>query len=721
MMMDRLRRSLLSTAALVVASVCIALPLPAQNDEKKDGDSGLVGRDPLRERIADAIRKGSGYLYGAAGAIPSGGAYPLGNRALVAYALLESGTSPRSPVIVRLFEEMEELPLREVYSVSIYAMALDAWLRKEPQREGARASQTGKKDPRFQKMVSCLDWLVKARLWKRGVWGYDRIGRGVSKLNLWVDFSNSQFAVLALQVGLRNELEVPHEVLEEIAAAHIDEAQPVARGTGRILCEGGGWWTDSQEPPKNSDRERTVVAQQPVIFTANGFALQGIAKGWAYRPAYNRPEREQGRPTYSMTAAAVSSLIVAREGLARAQKLDASQQQAIDRTIAEGVLTLKRDFESLFPDTFQNLLRNYYYTLYSFEKAMDLGGIVTMSGIDWYREQSRILIGEQRRDGAWGSEGRRVDPAFDRVSTAFALLFLCRATRNLRIEPPDPVITSAEDGSKEESGVHTGRVYLPSQQGMVRLDELFGMLADVRTTDLIELAKEIVGSVPPGEVPELLPYIAEVRNDSRDAVDAFARRTIEDVTGLAGRSPKRDIDAWLDRWRQLRGWGEARDLARRGAIEKQLADGGNTPLALTAIECLLQLGSVESVPVLLDALEASSSKVRARAHRALETLTLTRVEFDPVGAADVRERSVIRWRDVWSRNGKELIFREKWGRLRKELEKAADGRERARVRAAIVALGPICLPEVEAILAADSYAFDWVLIRESLTGERRGL
>ena len=527
--------------------------------------------------------------------------------------------------------------------------------------------------------------------------------------------------MLALQVALRNGLEVPEEVWEEVLESHLTEAQPTASSSGRILCEGGGWWTDSGEPPVATEAGNTAVAPAGVIFTSGGFALQGVPVGWPYKPRYNRQGRIPGRVTFSMTSAAVSCLVVAREALARAGELEAETRDRTDRIIAQGMLQLRRDWESLFASNMDTLLRNYYYTLYSFEKAMDLGGVVKLGGIDWYREQARVLMAEQRRDGAWGARAAGLDRAYDRVSTAFALLFLCRATRNLRIEPPDPILT-ANPGGEEASSVSRGRVYLPSAGGMVELSELFGMLADLRTPDLLAAGEELLSSLPPKEVPELMPYLAELRGGARDAVDQFARRGIHSISGLSGDAPLAAVERWLEQWRQLHEWADRRD---DGALEEVadilLSRRSTPPLQLVAIETFLRIGSLECVPHLLRQLESESPEIRRSAHDALSLLLPRKIEFDATAGAEARAEGVGAWRLYWSETGADLLFRQRWGKLRLALERAGRPEDRTRIRAEIIGLGDAALPEVESILREDRYLFDWVIIRRALTGKPQGL
>ena len=64
--MKRVR--LIMVLLFLLPSMALAQSEGAEGD--KDDSSGLVRRDPLRESVAEAIRKGSGHLYGACANIP---------------------------------------------------------------------------------------------------------------------------------------------------------------------------------------------------------------------------------------------------------------------------------------------------------------------------------------------------------------------------------------------------------------------------------------------------------------------------------------------------------------------------------------------------------------------------------------------------------------------------------------------------------------------------
>jgi len=85
-----------------------------------------------------------------------------------------------------------------------------------------------------------------------------------------------------------------------------------------------------------------------------------------------------------------------------------------------------------------------YYGLYALEKAAIFSGIERIGDVGWYEQGARGLLAMQEKDGGWGigsyrSSGTRFSARSDVLSTAFALLFLLRASEVYRPDTPSPV------------------------------------------------------------------------------------------------------------------------------------------------------------------------------------------------------------------------------------------------------------------------------------------
>ncbi|MAG57802.1 MAG: hypothetical protein CMJ83_16065 [Planctomycetes bacterium] len=125
--------------------------------------------------------------------------------------------------------------------------------------------------------------------------------------------------------------------------------------------------------------------------------------------------------TASMTAGSLSSLVIitwAHKRIPRTQQVWA--REAVTRTRG----WLERNWKPTDA-------RYRYYTLYGIERAMGYSGTDLLGRRDWYREGADWLIANQAHNGSWES---------NRVSTAFALLFLVRKSRSIRSRLTGPSV-----------------------------------------------------------------------------------------------------------------------------------------------------------------------------------------------------------------------------------------------------------------------------------------
>ncbi|MCA8962465.1 MAG: hypothetical protein KDC38_18195, partial [Planctomycetes bacterium] len=534
------------------------------------GSAQTLSEREFRLHVRDAIGKGRDYLVASLTRKRSRTkdqferAYPLGYRALSCYALLEAGVEPDGEILTPIFEDMERRPLERTYSVALYAMALDARARA---RFAGWKSEDGREAREATRLQECVDWLIAAKWPERGTWGYERWQN--EKRTKWEDYSNTQFAVLALAVGRHHGIEVPATLFEEVVTTFTDNGWPMG-STESLLVEGPGWTQD------DSGRK------SPAARTDDGILLRALPMGWAYRPGLGGSDTP---PQFSMISAASSSLMVSRSAL-RAD-LDEERAWEIDHTIAGGLISLKKLWSTLHPSPVDSIHRNYYYTLYSLEKALDYGGIVLLGDTDWYREHALILVHDQSPSGAWGSAEQGLE--YREVSTAFALLFLRRATRHLRVDQQGAIITGA-DG---DTGIEEGRVFLPSVRGTVSIQEIFESLADLRTRDYVQLGREIAESISPERIVELLPHLVGVRNGSGDVADRFADATIVQITGLPAKCSDEVVKAWGVEFSSIR---ETAGEIAVAALMSKLGDSGTTdPLRLEVIRVLGRRRALEAV------------------------------------------------------------------------------------------------------------------------------
>jgi|GEM_PF-1259218 len=672
------------------------------------------GETPLSAAVDRAIEAGAAHLLerfdpARLGAVTRG--YPLGSRALVAYALVEAGCERTDPRLKRLFREMQDLPLARVYGVSLYAMALDAWIaarRSLPGEIADDATLPGGGSARAE-LRRCLDWLVSHRAPGRGSWGY---GDPITSRDAWTDHSNTQFAALALHAGQRRGVQVPRTVFEEVLRSFTESGIPSPH-VREVLVDRAPWRGES--PQRESS-----AGESPAGERVEGVRLSGRGIGWAYRPLVPEERRKRGsvatRGTVSMTAAAVSSVLVARHGLESAGGLARAARRAVVTLVDGGVIELARSWRPGPAPAGESLHRNHFYTLYSLEKAMDLAGVGLLDGVDWYRDQVPFLLRDQGADGAWGggAETERDGPI---VSTAFALLFLRRATARLGVLDPAPIETHARS---EESGSEAqGRVFVEALGGMVDLEELRAGLEEDRTGRWVATARGVFDAVPEPRRIELIPWLLPLlRQETSPAVEALVRESISAWTGLPADAEVGRIESWWAEWSRMSraGAGEVGAALEEAAALARTTDRG-LPLRVAAIRVLRRSGSLSVVPVYLDLMEDPEPHLRELGGRALRSATGGGLPFEAEAEESLRTEQVLAWRDWWLRQEPELRAERVFQRLREDLERARTPDERATARSALIGLGREALPRIDRILQGPAYSFDWVLVRGAISGD----
>jgi len=291
-----------------------------------------------------------------------------GVTALVAWSLLEAGVAPDAPPLPAALERVRRTAHRDTYVVALKALALAS---ADPKRHKAD-------------LQSAADWLVEAQH-PTGAWGYGKPpGPAVpsarsggieaaraeaqrSRVYGRPDASNSQFAVLALAEAERAGATVPLET-----------------------------W-------RRADRYFRVT-QLP-------------GGGWGY--VYHDPDPEEAYG--SMTAAAVASLCLAGDRLARHEPADATADRLA--AVERGLDWMAQHF-SLLHNPNRDLAW-YYFWLYGVERVGVISGRRTFAGHDWFREGTAILVAGQRADGSWT----------DRLyHDALCLLFLAKGYKPLLVQ-----------------------------------------------------------------------------------------------------------------------------------------------------------------------------------------------------------------------------------------------------------------------------------------------
>ena len=186
------------------------------------------------------------------------------------------------------------------------------------------------------------------------------------------DLSNTQYAALGLWAAHQNGVGVERKVWEELAAALPD-----------FVSEGGFGYT-----------------------------------------------RGGGGATVSMTAAGVACAHICQRMLSQGGAAEEpwTEEELHDLRLLEarGLAWLGYAFDAGKGVRAQPPLEISFYALYGIERAAELTGHQLIGAHDWYREGALYLVGTQSENGFWSA----VRPGV--VDASFALLFLARATREVR-------------------------------------------------------------------------------------------------------------------------------------------------------------------------------------------------------------------------------------------------------------------------------------------------
>jgi hypothetical protein len=172
----------------------------------------------------------------------------------------------------------------------------------------------------------------------------------------------------------------------------------------------------------------------------------------------------------------------------------------IDRAAQRGLEWIDRFWIGAGSTRFQ------YYYYYALERACTLAGVDRIGDHDWYDEISDGVLKQQRADGSWSG----ADVAGAVPDTAFALLFLSRATARIMKHRPDEKLFGG--------GLMIGGRGLPTNLGAIQggldgikirkldapVDQLLSELENPQSAKVEAVQEAIVESVELGDREKLV-------------------------------------------------------------------------------------------------------------------------------------------------------------------------------------------------------------------------
>ncbi|MGH7214408.1 MAG: DUF4159 domain-containing protein [Tepidisphaeraceae bacterium] len=154
--------------------------------------------------------------------------------------------------------------------------------------------------------------------------------------------------------------------------------------------------------------------------------VQNDRAGWGlYTPEAIHPSVDKNAPPYSasgpMTAVGIMSLSRIDHVLRSEQRLEVGQGIAPEIRLGLNWLDKYFSFDDMAGDT-----DNVYY-MWTIQQLGQATGYRTFNKVDWFRDATSRMLSSQALNGAW------TGPKGEKVSTAFALLYLARARGPLAI------------------------------------------------------------------------------------------------------------------------------------------------------------------------------------------------------------------------------------------------------------------------------------------------
>ncbi|RKY10895.1 MAG: hypothetical protein DRP82_08075 [Planctomycetota bacterium] len=441
-----------------------------------------AGKGVSKDRIEAAVKKAVAWLKAqqtaegcwvvepgqaaAAGGIgqPLEALYPDGTTALVLFALLKAGVPPSDPAIKKGFAWLRKQPFKRVYSVSCLILALSALYQpkndiekkiknetdpkkiarlktkalKESPDERKRKSWRKRATPADKRLMeAAVRWLIQHQ--GKNIWRYPGPMPGATQPDQESeDFSNTQYAVLALHEAHRLGIQIPQQtwikIIEyclknqqatgpevswfPVPAADFDIShlkkmeKEVRKQLSRMYrkeARAGATADDLRRPRTIAinpyKKKRKYGAEKKKMY----------ARGWRYRNEGNEPY------SGSMTTSGIAALVICKAALEGTPYYKQNKER-INKAIRDGAAWLAHNF-TVSTNPGRPGMWHYYY-LYGLERAGVLSLCTRFGKHDWYEKGANFLLGAQRRDGSWPSDG--MISALS--NTCFAILFLKKAT-----------------------------------------------------------------------------------------------------------------------------------------------------------------------------------------------------------------------------------------------------------------------------------------------------
>jgi HEAT repeat protein len=298
---------------------------------------------------------------------------------IAVYAMLHAGVPHGDPVMKAGLEHILSVPIADTYNASIIALAL---ADLDAARYATRLAEIGQ-------------WLADAQC-ENGQWSYSGPGRAVSP-----NFE-------------------PGET----------ETGPGGKSRRKIRIA----WSEAKRRPggDNSNTQFAILGLRAAMEAGCEFpkamwerSLDWFQKagdpygGWGYV--------QESNAYWAMTCCGIVSYAICLRALGKDEALKAGKPAEVAR-IGAGLTWLSAHWTPRPTRGRGGHGWGTYYDLYSIERVGMILGLQKIGDRDWYEEGKEGLLASQERSGSWGDNA---------VDTAFAILFLKKATRGYTVSPPE--------------------------------------------------------------------------------------------------------------------------------------------------------------------------------------------------------------------------------------------------------------------------------------------
>jgi hypothetical protein len=446
---------------------------PKEEEKKKPEPPKIV--KPTQKEIDAAIQQGAEYIkqqQNSDGSWPMGpgdiprhrfrnqmGPQTLGHTALMLLTLLHADVKVEDSVVERafnfLFEKREEFA--HTYNCALTLMALDMYVEKKAKAgaKGRRHKRPVSKEKVFRKQSKVFRLFATELMMKLyagqledGSWTYwaskgkiPGLGTGVREEededkkedenfkrpkppDIGGDLSNTQYALLGLRAAAEMGIQFSDSVWANAAKLILSrqEAKKEPVVPGFFVPIAAAPWGKRLG---SRGRGKTEVGSKRRDF---------VPRGWGYVQSTTRTHAYG-----AMTVIGVASLSICKHYGHRAAGFTKKIREQIDAAIEDGCAWLVENYDILDNIKWKDPTARYRraegkidgYYMYGWERAGILTGLIEFGGRDWYAEGARYLVDEQAEDGSWSAQMFYEPKAT--ISTAFAVLFLKRATKPLTI------------------------------------------------------------------------------------------------------------------------------------------------------------------------------------------------------------------------------------------------------------------------------------------------